>query len=41
MKNDGIVRVCGDYKFIVNKVLKLDGYFIFKFDDFYIKLVGG
>ena len=41
MKNDGTVRVCGDYKLTVNKVTKLDGYPIPKLDDFYTKLAGG
>ena len=39
--SQGTVRVCGDYKFTVNKVLKLDGYPIPKFDDLYTKLAGG
>ena len=41
MKNDGTVRVCGDYKLTVNKVSKLDGYPIPKLDDLYTKLAGG
>ena len=40
MKNDGTVRVCGDYKLTVNKVSKLDGYPIPKLDDLYTKLAG-
>ena len=31
MKQDGRVRVCGDYKLTVNKVSKLDAYPIPKF----------
>ena len=41
MKNDGTVRVCGDYKLTVNKVSKLDGCPIPKLNDFYTKLAGG
>ena len=41
MKSDGTVRICGDYKLIVNKVSKLDGYSIPNLDDLYTKLVGG
>ena len=41
MKQDGTVRVCGDYKLTVNKVSKLDAYPIPKLDDLYSKLAGG
>ena len=41
MKNDGTVRVCGDYKLTVNKVSKLDGCPIPKLNDYYTKLAGG
>ena len=41
MKSDGTVRVCGNYKLIVSKVSKLDGYPIPKLDDLYTKLAGG
>ena len=40
MKQDGTVRVCGDYKLTVNKVSKLDAYPIPKLDDLYTKLAG-
>ena len=39
-KNDGTVRVCGDYKLTVNKVSKVDDYPIPKLDDLYTKLPG-
>ncbi len=41
MKQDGTVRVCGDYKLTVNKVSKLDAYPIPKLHDLYTKLAGG
>ncbi|CAB4022899.1 Hypothetical predicted protein [Paramuricea clavata] len=40
IKQDGTVRVCGDYKLTVNKVSKLDAYSIPKLDDLYTKLAG-
>ena len=41
MKQDGTMRICGDYKLTVNKVLKLDAYLILKLDDLYYKLAWG
>ena len=41
IKQDGTVRVCGDYKLTFNKVSKLDAYPIPKLDDLYTKLAGG
>ena len=41
IKQDGTVRICGDYKLTVNKVSKLDAYPIPKLDDVYTKLAGG
>ena len=40
LKQDGTVRVCGDYKLTVNKVSKLDEYPIQKLDVIYTKLAG-
>ena len=40
-KQDGTVRVCGDYKLTINKVSKLDGYPILKLDVIYTKLASG
>ena len=41
MKQDGTVRVYGDYKLTVNKVSKLNAYPIPKLDDLYTRLAGG
>ena len=41
IKNDGTVRVCGDYKLTVNRTSKLDGYPIPNLHDLYKKLAGG
>lgn len=41
VKSDKIVCICGDYKVIVNRVLKLDNYFILKMEDLFVILGGG
>ena len=41
MKQDGSVRICGDYKGTVNQVLKLDNYPIPKTEDLLATLGGG
>ena len=41
VKEDGSVRICGDYKMTTNKVSKLDNYPITKFEDLFITLHGG
>lgn len=41
VKEDGSVRICGDYKMTVNKVSKLDNYPIPKCEDLFATLNGG
>ena len=41
MKEDGSMRICGDYKMKVNKVLKLDNYPIPKSEHLFATLNGG
>ena len=41
MKQDGSVRICGDYKCTVNQVSKLDNYQIPKTEDLLATLGGG
>ncbi|XP_021364454.1 uncharacterized protein K02A2.6-like [Mizuhopecten yessoensis] len=41
VKNDGSIRICGDYKTTVNGVSKLDNYPIPKIEDLYATLSGG
>ena len=41
IKEDGNVRLCGDYKITVNKAAKLDHYLIPKIDDLFASLSGG
>ena len=41
VKEDGSVRICGDYKMTVNKVSKLDNYPIPKSEDLFASLNGG
>ena len=41
LKPDGSVRICGDYKVMVNKVLQLDNYPIPSLEDLYVKLSSG
>ena len=40
-KQDGTVRICGDYKLTVNKDSKHNAYPIPKLDHLYTKLAGG
>ena len=41
VKENGSIRICGDYKVTVNKVSKLDNYPIPKTEDLYATLAGG
>ncbi len=41
LKNDGTVRICGDYKITINKNAKLDKYPIPQIEDLFAKLAGG
>ncbi len=41
LKNDGTVRICGDYKITINKAAKLDKYPIPRIEDLFAKLAGG
>ena len=41
IKNDGSVRICGDYKVTVNRVAKLDKYPLPLIDDLFASLAGG
>ena len=41
VKEDGSVRICGDYKMTANKLSKLDNYPIPKSEDLFITLNGG
>ena len=41
MKQDGSIRICGDYKVTINRVAKLDKYPIPKIDDMFTSLSGG
>ena len=41
MKQDGTVRICGDYKLTVNKVSKTDSYPIPRIEDLFARVAGG
>ena len=41
MKQDGTVRICGDYKLTVNKVSKTDSYPIPQIEDLFARVAGG
>ena len=41
LKRDGSVRICGDYKVMINKVSRLEQYPIPRIEDLYTKLSGG
>ena len=41
LKQDGSIRLCGDYKLTVNRVAKLDTYPLPKIDDLLATLAGG
>lgn len=41
VKENGSIRICGDYKITVNRVSKLDNYPIPKTEDLYATLAGG
>jgi hypothetical protein len=41
MKQDGTVRICGDYKLTVNKVSKTDSYPIPRIEDLFARVSGG
>ena len=41
LKQDGSVRICGDYKLTVNAVAKLDTYPLPRIDDLFTSLSGG
>lgn len=41
MKNDGRVRICGDYKITVNREVKLDKYPIPQIEELFASLDGG
>ena len=41
MKNDGSVRICGDYKITVNRAAKLDRYPIPRIEELFTSLAGG
>ena len=41
LKNDGSVRICGDYKITINQAAKLDRYPIPRIDDLFASLAGG
>ena len=41
MKQDGSIRLCGDYKITVNKTAKLDSYPLPRIDDLFSSLSGG
>ena len=41
MKQDGTVRICGDYKLTVNKATKPDSYPIPRIQDLFARLSGG
>ena len=41
LKKDGSIRICGDYKVIINKVAKIDSYPIPRIEDIYAQLAGG
>ena len=41
VKKDGSIRVCGDYKFTVNQVAKLDTFLLPKIEDLLAAHSGG
>ena len=41
VKQDGIIRICGDYKLTVNKIIKIDAYPLPKIDELFVTLTGG
>ena len=41
IKPNGSIRICGDFKLTVNKVAKLDTYYLPKVDDLFSQLAGG
>ena len=41
VKNDGSIRICGDYKITVNRVKKMDTYPLPRIDDLLASLSGG
>ena len=41
VKEDGTIRICGDYKQTINQAAKLDNYPITKNEDLYATLRGG
>lgn len=40
VKEDGLIRLCGDYKAIVNSVCVGDLYFFLRVEDMLVRLVG-
>ena len=41
LKSSGDIRICGDYKFTINKAMKVDKYPIPNIDDLFDKVAGG
>ena len=41
IKRDGTVQICGDYKLIVNKAVKLEVYSLPRIKDLFLSLAGG
>ena len=41
LKQDGSIRICGDYKLTINKAAKLDPYPLPKIEDLFARLAGG
>ncbi len=41
MKEDGLVRICGDYKLTVNQATRTNTYPIPRIEDLYVTLSGG
>lgn len=41
IKQDGTIRICGDYKITFNPIMKVNGYPLPRIEELFAKLLGG